>query len=221
MIIEQAFFGEVKGGHGLRAASGDHLLAIELAPRLDLPDNAPPGADWSPFVSGFPYRDRYVIARTFRDPTAGRAGMVLSHAIIAPIDVITTTLDLRPVFEQLVTEPKVPAEVSALNIVLGNTLPPAVSELSVTAAALVARGAIGPVVRVGYQEFESLIVSLWGQLWPALRRGFSFRLSFGPGDLVETPLPALVCIPASLVGRWQGHRLLDRFVCNTQSLASG
>lgn len=221
MIIDQAIYGEVKGGHGLRAASGDRALAIELASRLDLPDNAPPGTDWSPFVSGFPYRDWYVIARTFRDPNAGRAGMVLSHALIAPIDTLVTTPDLRPMFGQLITEPMVPADIRALNIVPSNTLPPAVSELTVTAAALVTRGATGPVVRVGYQEFESLVASLWAQLWPALRRGFSFRLSFGPSDLVEVPQPALVCTPASLVGRWQGHRLLDRFVSETASLASG
>lgn len=221
MIIEQAIYGEVKGGHGLRATSGDRALAIELASRLDLPDNAPPGADWSPFVSGFPYRDWYVIARTFRDPNAGRAGMVLSHALIAPIEALVTTPDLRPIFEQLITEPTVPADISALNIVLSKTLSPAVSELPATAAALVTRGATGPVVRVGYQEFESLVVSLWGQLWPALRRGFGFRLSFGPGDLVEVPQPSLVCTPASLVGRWQGHRLLDRFMSDVTSLASG
>lgn len=221
MIIEQAIYGEVKGGHGLRASSGDFELAIELTSRLDLPDNAPPGADWSPFVSGFPYRDWYVIARTFRDPHAGRAGMVLSHALIAPIDAFVTIPDLRPIFEQLITGPTMPTDLSALSIDPSDALPPAVSELPATAAALVTRSAIGPVIRVGHQGFEPLVASLWGQLWPALRRGFSFRLSFGPGDLVEVPQPALVCTPVSLVGRWQGHRLLDRFVSDAASLVSG
>lgn len=220
MLVEQAVYGEVKGGHGLRATSGDRTLAIELASRLDLPDTAPPGADWSPFVSGFPYGERYVIARTFRDPNATRAGMVLSHALIVPIDAIVATADLRPIFGILITEPNAPANLLTLNIVTSESPSPVVSELPSTAAALVARGVTGPVVRVGHEEFEALIVSLWGRLWPALRRGFSFRLSFGPGDLVEDPPPVLVCTPTSLAARWQGHRLLDRFARSAPSLAS-
>lgn len=221
MLVEQAVYGQVKGGHGVRAVSGDRALATELASRLDLPDTAPPGADWSPFVSGFPYRDWYVIARTFRDPNATRAGMVLSHAIFAPIDAIVGTSDLRPIFRLLVTEPTAPASLSTLNIVFNESPLPVVPELPATAAALVTRGVTGPVVRVGHQDFEALVVSLWGQLWPAIRRGFAFRLSFGPGDLVEAPLPALVCTPTSLAARWQGHRLLDRFAGGPVSLASG
>ena len=219
MILEQALFGEVKGGHGLRAASGDRGLATELVSRLDLPDNAPPGADWSPFVSGFPHRDRYVIARTFRDPNAARAGMVLSHALIARIDEIVIASDIRPIFDQLIAEAVAPTSLPTLSIDTVEGQPPAVPELAAVAAALVMRSA-GPVVRVGHQGLEPLVSALWGQLWPAIRRGFSFRLSFGPGDLVEPLQPALVCTPASLVARWQGHRLLDRFTMDAASLAS-
>lgn len=218
MIVEQALYGEVKGGHSLRVASGDRSLAIELAPRMDLPDNAPPGADWSPFVSGFPHRDRYVIARTFRDPTAARAGMVVSHALIAPLDSIVAVADLRPMFDHLIAEPAAPASLPPLTIVCDG-LVPAAPELSAAAAALVTRGT-GPVIRVGHHDFEPLITSLWARLWPAIRRGFAFRLSFGPGDLVESPQPALICTPASLVARWQGYRLLDRSANSATSLAS-
>jgi hypothetical protein len=220
MIVEQAVYGEVKGGHGLRATSSDRALATGLASRLDLPDTAPPGADWSPFVSGFPYHDWYVIACTFRDPNATRAGMVLSHALIISIDAIIATADLRPIFGMLITEPKAPANLSTLNITPSESPPPVVSELLATAAALVTRGTAGPVVRVGHQGFDALVASLWGQLWPTLRRGFSFRLSFGPRDLVEDPPPALVCTPKSLAARWQGYRLLDRYASSPASLAS-
>jgi hypothetical protein len=77
MRVEQAIYGTVKNGHALKGASGDRKLAEELAQRLDLPDTEPQGADWSPTTSGFPVRDRYVIARTFSDPSVGRAGMVV------------------------------------------------------------------------------------------------------------------------------------------------
>ena len=76
----------IRGGHALREATGDRQLAAEFASRLDLPDTAPSGVVWSPFTSGFPHADRYVLARTFLDPQATRGGMVLSHALIISLE---------------------------------------------------------------------------------------------------------------------------------------
>lgn len=210
MVVEQAIYGEAKNGHGLRAGSGDRALATLLAPRLDLPDNAPSGAEWSPFVSGFPYRDVFVFARTFSDANATRAGMVLSHALICPIEAVTSVSDLRPIFDLLLLEAVEPSEISSLKIEFPAAELPGSGELYATASALISRGG-GPVVRVGHAGFETLVASLWARLWPSIRRDFSFRLSFGPGDLVETPKPALICTPSSLVARWQGHRLIEQF----------
>ncbi|WNZ79318.1 effector-associated domain EAD1-containing protein [Pseudomonas sp. P105] len=212
-------YGEVRRGHGLRAASGDNKLASELTSRLDLPDTAPPGADWSPYVSGFPYRDRYVIARTFRDPNATRTGMVLSHVLIASLDEIINISDLQEVFDQLITQPVAPAHLLAFSIDFHDKPVPSVPELAATASALVTRAA-GPVVRVGHEGFEQLIASLWARLWPTMRREFSFRISFGPGDLIESLVPVLVCTPSSLAARWQGHRLIHNYTNASSSLAS-
>lgn len=210
MIVQQAIYGVVRNGHGLRAASGDRRLAAELANRLDLPDTAPPGAEWSPYISGFPHHDIYVLARTFRDTAASRAGMVLTHALVAPLDKIVATNDLRPLLERLIASPDLaPAEAVPLEIETGDDVPPPSPDLSDAAAALVIRAA-GPVVRIGVSEFEELTTALWGRMWPALRRRFSFRLSFGPGDVVESPAPTIVCTPVSLIGRWQQHRIVGR-----------
>ncbi|WP_234840518.1 hypothetical protein [Sinorhizobium meliloti] len=210
MIVQQAIYGVVRNGHGLRAASGDRRLAADLANRLDLPDTAPPGAEWSPYISGFPHQDIYVLARTFRDTAASRAGMVLTHALVAPLDKIVATNDLRPLLERLIASPDLaPAEAVPLEIETGDDVPPPSPDLSDAAAALVIRAA-GPVVRVGVSEFEELATALWGRMWPALRRRFSFRLSFGPGDVVESPAPTIVCTPDSLIGRWQQHRIVGR-----------
>ena len=219
MILEQALYGEVKGGHGLRAASGDKKLAAELTSRLDLPDTAPPGADWSPYVSGFPFRDRYVIARTFRDSNATRAGMVLSHSLIAPLDEIVAISDIQAIFDQLIAQAVAPAHLLTFSIDFDDKPLPSVPELAAAASALVTR-APGPVVRVGHQGFEQLVASLWAHLWPTMRREFSFRVSFGPSDLIETLMPALVCTPTSLAARWQGYRLVEHFSNTSSSLAS-
>lgn len=210
MLVDQAIYGAVRNGHGLRCASGDQKLALELASRLDLPDTAPPGAVWSPYLSGFPHRDHYVLAKTFHDPSVGRAGMVLTHALICSLDGILAVNDLRPLLQRLISDPaEAPTVVEPLTINAGHETPPPSPDLTDAARSLVVR-ASGPVIRIGTQEFEDLLAALWSRLWPALRRRFSFRLSFGPGDIVEQPEPTLVCTPTSLIGRWQQQRIVGR-----------
>ncbi|MGM5034949.1 effector-associated domain EAD1-containing protein [Tardiphaga sp. 803_E3_N1_3] len=210
MLVDQAIYGAVRNGHGLKCASGDPKLAAELAHRLDLPDTAPPGAEWSPFVSGFAIRDLYVVTKTFSDTSASRAGMVLTHALICRLDEIVELNDLRALFERLVTSPdKAPGEVFRLDITTDGAAPPPTPDLANIAQALVARGK-GPVVWVGIGGFEQVVAALWGQLWPSMRRRFSFRLSFGPKDIVEQPEPALICTPSTLIGRWQQVRIVGK-----------
>jgi hypothetical protein len=208
MRVEQAIYGEVRGGHALRLASDCGKVSPDLTSRLDLPDTAPPGAYWSPFLSGFPHGDRYVLARTFSDPAATRAGMVLSHAVIAPLDELTTTADLRPLLALLIATPEAPETLEAREVSTSAEQHPLAVDLVATAVALTTRGA-GPVVRIGCQSFEDLMISLWFYLWPEIRNRFAFRLSFGPQDLVEVPKPSLVCTPTALGARWAGHRIVE------------
>lgn len=209
MRVEQAIFGEYRGGHALRAASGDKQLAAELSSRLDLPDTAPSGIDWSPFISGFPHGEHYVFARTFLDPAAPRAGMVFSHAIIAPLDVVIGQANLRPMFERLLTVPRHPENFDSFDVDMISDSPSYESpELVGTAEALTTKGS-GPVVRPGVANFECLILAVWAHLWPEIRKTFSYRLSFGPNDIVEMPPPTLVCTPRALVTRWREHRIID------------
>ena len=207
MHVDQAIYGSVRNGHGLRCASGDRKFASELELRLDLPETAPPNVEWSPFTSGFATGGRYVIARTFSDPTAERAGMVISHALICELDDIVSVDDLRPLLRHFIASPcDAPIAVSSLDVSHGSAKPPVPPELPAIAQALVTPGS-GPVVRLRTEGFEDLIVALWGQLRPSLRRNLYFRLSFGPNDVAETSPPTIVCTPASLVGRWHQHRI--------------
>ncbi|MBO9575601.1 MAG: hypothetical protein J7494_07695 [Sphingobium sp.] len=210
MRVDQAIYGTIKHGYALRCASGDRKLAGELAQRLDLPDTEPQGADWSPVTSGFAVRNRYVVARTFSDPSVGRSGMVVTHALICDLDEIAALDDLRPLLAHLIMSfDAAPGAVEPLEVTPVPGMPPTTSDLADTARALVSRDS-GPVVRIGSDGFEQLVVALWGRLWPALRRKLYFRLSFGPKDVVEKPEPTIVCTPASLVGRWQQQRIVGR-----------
>ena len=219
MKVDQAIFGERRGGHALRDASGDTRFATEIAPRLDLPDTAPGGVAWSPFISGFAHSDNYVLARTFLDPIAPRAGMVLSHALIVPLPEIVGSTDLRPLFDRLIAEPVQPQSINSFEIDPQTIIPPAPPELVGMAEALTARGT-GPVVRLGLEFFEDLVVAMWARFWPALRHTFSFRLSFSPGDLVESSTPKVVCTPLSLATRWRGFRIVDNTSREPTSLSA-
>lgn len=208
MKIEQAIYGEVRSGHALRLASTRSQIVDELASRLDLPDTAPPGVNWSPYITGFPYEDRYVLARTFADPHATRAGMVISHALIAPLDEIVTTANLKSLFDNLIVTPEPPGTLATLDIQSSEEPPTDTIDLAAAAESLVTRG-IGPAVKIGIDGFEDLIVALWFHLWPELRANFSFRLSFGPHDIVENPPPVLVCTPSTLETRWTGRNIIS------------
>lgn len=207
MQIEQALYGEYRGGHSLLASSGDDQVSAGLVQRLDLPDTAPPGVEWSPFLRGFPYRDRYVLSRTFHDTGASRSGMVLSHALIAPLDEVGETPDLRSLLKLLATSDRQRPGAKTVQLVRTGTRLPHAADLIDAADALGAKGRL-PVVRLGNIGFDDLVVALWSHLLPEMRRGFAFRLSFGPLDLIETPVPALVCTPQAMAARWSDYPVL-------------
>jgi hypothetical protein len=198
--VGQAIFGEWRGGHALREATGDRVLAAELASRLDLPDTAPSGVVWSPFTSGFPLAEQYVLARTFLHPEAPRTGMVLSHALIVPLQEIIHFSDLRPLFARLIMEAKQPTSLSSFDLALQEKTSQPPPELVGAAEALTTRGT-GPVVWSGLERFDDLAIALRAQLWPAIRRSFGFRLSFDPSDVVESPAPT------GMHSRCAGHTL--------------
>ena len=208
MRIEQALYGEYRGGHSLLASSGDDEVSAAIVQRLDLPDAVPPGVEWSPFLAGFPYKGRYVLSRTFRDTGASRSGMVFSHALLARLDEIVDTPDLRPLLKLFASSDRQRPNVTTVELVPTETPLPHSDELIGAAEALVMNGRL-PVVRLGHIGFDDLVVALWARLLPEVRRGFAFRLSFDPRDLVETPMPALVCTPSPMAARWSDYPMVQ------------
>ena len=220
MRIEQALYGESRGGHSLLEASGDNEVSSEVAQRLDLPDTTPQGVEWSPFLRGFPYRDRYLLSRTFLDTRAPRGGMVFSHALIVPLDEIARISDLRPFLEMLTANERIRPTVQTIYFTIVEGQLSESYDLLDAAEAFVSTKKL-PIVRAGHVGFDDLAVALWARLLPRMRRNFAFRLSFGPDDLVEDLTPALVCTPHATVGRWAGYRMIrSGVVQKPTSLAS-
>lgn len=207
MQIEQALYGESRGGHSLLTSSGDDVIATAIVQRLDLPDTAPPDAEWSPFLRGFPYQDRYVLSRTFHDTAASRGGMVFSHTLLAPLDELAETPHLQPLVRLLATSDGQRPDATTVRLACIQSPVPQAVDLVDAAEALAAAGTF-PVVRLGHIGFDDLVVALWARLSPEIRRGFAFRLSFGPTDLIDQPMPALVCTPRATAGRWSEHPVI-------------
>lgn len=211
MRVEQAVYGQIsERGHGLRQSSDQSKLAAEIYGRLDLPDGVPGGVQgWSPFVRGFPVGDHYVIAKTFLDPSASRGGMVLSHALIVSLDDACGLRSLAPLFGRLaMAVDQFPISTTTLDLELAGSHEPYARELVGAANALATQQQM-PVVNVGVAGFEGLVDALWQNLSPEMRRSFAFRLSFGPTDLVEQPLPTIVCTPEQLRARWLKHAVVN------------
>ena len=207
MQVEQALYGECRGAHSLLASSGDDAVSTAIVQRLDLPDTAPPNVEWSPFLRGFPCQDRYVLSRTFHDTGASRGGMVFSHALLAPLDELVATSDLQPLLKLLATSDQHRPDANTIQLTYAEASIPQPIDLIEAAEALAAKGTL-PVVRPGHVGFDDLVAALWAHLPQEIRRNFVFRLSFGPRDLVEQPMPAVVCTPPEIAARWSEYPVI-------------
>lgn len=180
--IHQAYYGEQRSQHTLLAASGNRSLFERLTIHTDRPDNPP--ADWPSYVSGFPFEDHYVLARTSIDPSAER-DMIFTHALLLREEDVREVRDLRPLFA-LLDGPELrgstPAPISRAPE-HGTVKPPAATP---RIAAAVHTRLQAPreqaVVWLGYDGFEELLACLWWNLWPEARRQLRFRISFSKAD---------------------------------------
>lgn len=190
--------------------SGLGEIASQLTSRLDLPDTSPFGVAWSPYLTGFPFAKYYVLARTMADEHAPRAGMVFSHALIAPVDEMVRFEELNRLISLLHSEPLEDKRLVQIDIEPGGGVPQEADEEQLAIANLLISSSLKPIVRLGHIGFDQTVSRLWRRLWPSIRRQFAFRLSFGPGDLVESPVPTLVCTPSNLASRWGGYPIVTQ-----------
>lgn len=211
MIVSQAVYGaRPKGGHGLLEFNGDENLAKAVAQYLDLPDTIPFGINCPSYIAGFQYETYYVLARISPDNNATRAGMVFSHALFLPIEDMIQIVDLNPLltilvysYEEFRTKNLMDSDFNRL--IFNETVPDSLSTDFVRVANSLINTRIYPVIYFNPENFENIIVSLWGSLWPTLRKKLVFRLSFSLRDLEKNNPPIIVCCPASLQSRWHGY----------------
>jgi hypothetical protein len=221
MKVEKAVFGQVGQGHGLRSFSSKEDFFKRASQWLDIPDVVPSGVNFSPYISGFSLEDQYVISRTFLDVNASRSGMVVAYALAVSIDEITFLNDINKLLELLPGSPCNEKNFSSQCVILNsaNDLAVVNGDFSYDVAELLVDKRDGPVIHVGLSGFEELVASIWEKLWPSMRKNFIFRLSLSPRDCVEPALPSLVCIPESLVSRWNNNYKIIGRAQNSESLS--
>jgi len=210
MNVEKAIFGQVGQGHGLRSFSSSPNFFRKISQWLDLPDVVPAGVDFSPYISGFPFENKYILARSFVDENASRSGMIVVYALAIDIVDILSLDDLNSLIKLL------PVETCSDHIFIESSVIVYCKEASLginnglnsTVVELLLDKRDGPVVHVGLKGFDALVCSIWFKLWPSMRKHFSFRLSVSPRDCVDARNPRLVCIPPSLISRWGNQKII-------------
>lgn len=221
MNVDKAIFGQVGHGHGLRNFSSNESRFRKASQWLDLPDSLPSSVNFSSYISGFKLEDQYIIAKTFLDENASRSGMVVSYALAVPTDQIRYLSNLNQLLKLLPNTPVNDNIFCDGCVTLNLTNNPTESNIVLsndTVELLVNRKA-GPIIHIGFSGFEELVASLWHKLWPSMRKDFSFRLSLSPRDCIEPNLPSLVCVPESLVSRWNSNCKIIGKVQKSESLS--
>lgn len=177
---------------------------MRLCDKADLPDSAPAGAFWDPFVRGWRQGEYYLVALTEPDHAAIRPGMIATRMIAVAISEAENWDDLEALFEVLRETNR--AYVPKFRI--GPRLAKAPQTVLPNLLACVADHLIQddkPAALIGQSGFEPLVSSLWQKLPHGVRRTFSFGFSFTPTDLAVTRAD-IVAVPKSCEARWSSYK---------------
>ena len=74
---------------------------MSLFNKADLPDSAPAGATWDPFVRGWREEDYYIVALTEADNEAIRPGMIATRMFAVPLEEAVNWDNIEALFELL------------------------------------------------------------------------------------------------------------------------
>lgn len=205
LVTFEARYGNNDGAFALLSCPpGMEGYFMSLLNQVDLPDSAPPGSKWEPFVRGWTHKEYYLIALTKEDTEAARPGMISTRLLAVSIDNIARLENLQELFNYLhqptgeynprVSFNQVPSPLQTSEN--GDKLNFVCHHLVTTS---------NPLANIGQVGFENLITNLWLILSPELRKKLSFGFSFTPSDLSVSQAD-IVSIPFSLESRWRGYK---------------
>jgi hypothetical protein len=212
--VDQQWHG-YKNGHQLLGGSAKLVRDDQdLVDRLsDISGALTPGEVFAPYLTAYPLPSRtfYVLARTWQDLDAPRAGCVLTRSLLIPMREWGAIDSLAPLLEELIPFDRDHVDAGGRNIETRPASIPPVTSSSVTdiieAMFLEDRQ---PTVVFDESQSELIFHRLLLAFWPSLRQGFSsctFALSprtikGKPFDLVFAPKTA-----RSQYSRWDGRTI--------------
>lgn len=189
--------------HGHRLLAGSVVLPREeqdLVTRLsDLSGGMLSSETLVPYLTVYPLPSKtyYAIAKTWPDREAPRAGCVLTHTLLVPMELWKSTTNVT-VFSTLLRLPQRTASLSTLRpseVISVETLEePGLDDFI---AKFFGEG-IQPLVWFGAQMAEAITWKLLSGLWPALRQEFSCcTLSLQPRTLDDRPFDLMFAPPSA------------------------
>lgn len=210
--VFQATYGERDRGHGLLCSSDGDFPSAEITALTDRLESSPATLRWLPYVRGFVWKSWYVLARTFPDAVASRAGMVFTHALFVRLQDFVLTHQMDTLATLLMPEVARGSVLRILELPIsderssGVPEPPASNTTRLASALLGAKGL--PVVWLGQDGFEEAIFDLWARLWPTTRGALQFGVAFSPQDLEGQKLTVVASL-RPLTSRWSGYQIVD------------
>lgn len=206
-----AAFGDTGKRHGIIGCPPQaRAFFQEIANRTDRPGYAPTGISWPPYLSGFAYKDYYVLMRTLPDNTASRPGMVYTVAAAGELDSFSQINNLQPLIDLL---PKtleksigpsgsvIEIDDESLRFCASDGIPSRLASSLVSSSETVVWG--------DPDSFEDIVRRLWCSVWPSIRKKLSFRLSFDPSDIDRDHPPTLVTALPQVKSRWSRDQFIE------------
>ena len=212
--VEQQLHG-YRGGHQLLATSATLIRADQdLIDRLsDLSGPLAPGQEFDPYLTTYPLPSDtfYVVARTWQDKAATRAGCVLTRSLLVPMAYWLGTPSLPFLLEALRPVDKLNPSVSGLKIVAEDQpLPPIMDARTTELVEALFLEIRQPIVMFDIDAADSIIARLLTALWPGMRRQFAAcGFALGPRSLEGRPFDFL-CAPKSSrlqFSDWPGRKI--------------
>jgi hypothetical protein len=214
LSVEQQLHG-YRGGHQLLATSATLIRADQdLIDRLsDLSGPLAPGQNFDPYLTTYPLPSGafYVVARTWQDAAATRAGCVLTRSLLVPMEYWLERPSLPFLLDALRPIDKLNPCARALKIVAEDQpLPSIIDDRTAELVEALFLEARQPIVMFAVDDADIIIARLLTAFWPGLRRQFAAcGFALGPRSLEGRSFDFL-CAPKSSRLRfsdWPGRKI--------------
>lgn len=206
MRIHKAWYGP-RGGHALLHCTEPGMQAVfrQAAWLTDLPGTAPAGLAWAPYFRTGIQQDYFVLVHTRPSQASDRAGMVDSVAAFVPLDELAQVPDLRALAANVRQSHDSQSQEPFKATEGAQELTGSPQPMLLSIADALISAAARPVVHVGQEGFDDIMLDLLQLVPRQLRREVLFSLSFAPGEPGE---PFAVAAPRELASRFAPAQVL-------------